>query len=76
MAGVRGDGQCSAVVCRNPETVDAPVFQKLRPVQFAPGMISDGGEVTVTTTEEFLRNDMLEFRAHVERVLTVLPNEA
>lgn len=44
-------------------------------IQFTPGMITDNGEVTVTTTEEFLRNYMQEFHDHIERVLTVLPNE-
>jgi len=44
-------------------------------VQFKPGMITDDGEVTVEKTESFLRNFMTEFHDHVERVLTVLPNE-
>jgi len=44
-------------------------------IQFTPGMIADDGEVTVATTEEFLRNYMQEFHDHIERVLTVLPNE-
>ena len=44
-------------------------------IQFKPGMITDDGEVTVESTEEFLRNYMAEFRAFIERVLTVLPRE-
>ena len=42
-------------------------------IQFTPGMITDDGEVTVESTEAFLRNYMAEFRDYVERVLTVLP---
>ncbi len=43
-------------------------------IQFTPGLIGDGGEVTVESTEGFLRNYMAEFHDHIERVLTVLPN--
>jgi len=45
-------------------------------IQFTPGLISDDGEVTVESTRGFLRNYMAEFHDHIERVLTVLPNEA
>ena len=44
-------------------------------IQFTPGMITDEGEVTVESTEAFLRKYMAEFHAHVARVLTVLPRE-
>lgn len=44
-------------------------------IQFTPGMITDDGEVTVESTEGFLRKYMAEFHAHVSRVLTVLPRE-
>ncbi len=44
-------------------------------ITFTPGMISDEGEVTVERTRDFLRNYMQEFHDHIERVLTVLPNE-
>lgn len=44
-------------------------------IQFKPGMITDAGEVTVDATESFLRNFMQEFHDHIERVLTVLPNQ-
>lgn len=44
-------------------------------IQFTPGLITDAGEVTVGSTEEFLRNYMAEFHAHINRVLTVLPRE-
>lgn len=44
-------------------------------IQFTPGLITDDGEVTVESTETFLRNYMSEFHAHIARVLTVLPRE-
>ena len=44
-------------------------------IQFKPGMITDDGEVTVESTEAFLRNYMAEFHAFIARVLTVLPRE-
>lgn len=45
-------------------------------IQFAPGLVTDAGEVTVTSTEEFLRNYIAEFKTFIERVLQVLPREA
>jgi chromate reductase len=42
-------------------------------IQFTPGLISDDGEVNDETTEEFLRNFMIEFEQFIARVLTVLP---
>ena len=44
-------------------------------IQFTPGMITDEGEVTVESTESFLRNYMTEFNVFIDRVLTVLPQE-
>jgi chromate reductase, NAD(P)H dehydrogenase (quinone) len=44
-------------------------------IQFLPGLITDDGEVTDATTEEFLREFMESFRVFIERVLTVLPRE-
>jgi len=44
-------------------------------VHFTPGLITDDGEVTVESAENFLRNYMVEFHAHITRVLTVLPRE-
>ena len=38
-----------------------------------PDLFGDDGEVRVASTEDFLRNYMVEFREHVARVLTVLP---
>lgn len=42
-------------------------------IQFTPDLISDDGEVSVASTEEFLRNYMNEFGAFIERVLSVYP---
>ena len=44
-------------------------------IQFTPGLITDDGEVTVPSTEEFLRNYMASFDLFISRVLTVLPRE-
>lgn len=45
-------------------------------IQFTPDLISDTGEVSVETTEAFLRNFMSEFRTFIGRVYTVLPRPA
>src|SRR3954467_141768 len=37
-------------------------------IEFTPGLITDDGEVTVDTTQEFLTNYMKEFHAFIERV--------
>jgi chromate reductase, NAD(P)H dehydrogenase (quinone) len=42
-------------------------------IQFKPGLVTEAGEVTDPSTEEFLRTYMREFCGFVERVLTVLP---
>jgi hypothetical protein len=44
-------------------------------IQFSQGLISDAGEVSVQTTEQFLRGYMEEFAAFVARVLSVLPRD-
>lgn len=44
-------------------------------ITFTPGMITDDGEVTVESTEAFLRDYMAEFHSFMSRVLTVLPRE-
>jgi len=44
-------------------------------IQLTPGLINDEGEVTVTSTEQFLRTFMEEFHLFIKRVLTVLPRE-
>ena len=45
-------------------------------IHFTPGLITDKGEVTAPSTEEFLRNYMSAFHAFIGRVLAVLPREA
>jgi chromate reductase len=45
-------------------------------IHFTPGLITDEGEVTVASTEEFLRNYMASFHTFIGRVLTVLPRSA
>ena len=42
-------------------------------IQFTPGLIDQDGNVTDTSTEEFLRAFMTAFHAFVVRVYTVLP---
>ena len=44
-------------------------------IQFTPGLITDDGEVTEESTEQFLRDYMEAFAVFVTRVLTVLPRE-
>jgi chromate reductase len=44
-------------------------------IHMKPGLVTDEGEVTDSSTEEFLRNFMHEYARFVERVLTVLPRE-
>jgi chromate reductase len=45
-------------------------------IQFTPGLISDEGEVTDASTEEFLANDMNEFAGFIGRVYTALPRQS
>ncbi len=45
-------------------------------IQFKPGLITDDGQVTDPSVNEFLRNYMLELHAFIVRVLTVLPRDA
>ena len=42
-------------------------------IEFTPGLINDDGEVTVDTTEEFLRNYITEFQGFIERVYMAIP---
>lgn len=44
-------------------------------LQFTPGLITEGGEVTDKGTEQFLRDFMEAFDVFVSGVLTVLPPE-
>jgi chromate reductase len=43
-------------------------------IQVTPGLITDGGEVTNESTEEFLRKFMHEFARFIAQVLSVLPS--
>lgn len=45
-------------------------------LQFTPGLITDDGEVTEASTEEFLTNYMREFYGFITRVYTALPRDA
>ncbi len=42
-------------------------------IQFTPGLITDDGEVTDTTTRDFLTSYMTEFHGFITRVYTALP---
>jgi chromate reductase len=42
-------------------------------IQFTPGLITEDGQVTNTSTEDFLRKFIVEFEQFMARVLTVLP---
>ena len=44
-------------------------------ISFKPGLFTEQGEVTDSSTESFLRMFMAEFHLFIERVLTVLPAE-
>jgi chromate reductase len=45
-------------------------------IHFTPGLITDNGDVTVESTQEFLRNYMAEFHMFIARVRQVLPKDA
>jgi chromate reductase len=45
-------------------------------IQFKPGLITADGQVTVESTEKFLRKYMEEFHQFIVRVLTVLPRQS
>jgi chromate reductase len=56
---------------------NAPLMNSVEAyIQSEPGLIGDDGEVTVESTETFLREFMREFLGFVERVYTVLPRPA
>ncbi|WP_091178806.1 NADPH-dependent FMN reductase [Paramicrobacterium humi] len=44
-------------------------------IHMTPDLITDDGEVTNESTEAFLRGYMDEFSAHIQRVLTVVPQQ-
>src|SRR5215203_5714082 len=45
-------------------------------IQFTPNLISNSGEVSVGSTQTFLRGYMNEFRDFIRRVLTVYPRSS
>ena len=45
-------------------------------IHFTPDLINDHGDVSVKSTEDFLRNFMEEFNMFIARVLQVLPKDA
>ena len=44
-------------------------------IQFKDGLISEDGQVSVKSTEDFLRTYMEDFHAFISRVLSVLPRD-
>lgn len=56
--------------CNSPQ-MDAPETY----IQMTPGLVLEDGEVTGTSTAQFLTDDVLEFERFIQRVLTVLPRE-
>ena len=45
-------------------------------IQFTPGLVDDGGNVTNADTETFLRNYMTELHAFIGRVYTAIPRKS
>lgn len=45
-------------------------------IQFKPGLVTDDGQVTVPSTEQFLRDFMKAFDTFIDQILTVLPRKA
>ena len=56
--------------CNSPQMTAPEAY-----LQFTPGLITDDGEVTNKSTEQFLRNFMDAFGEFITRVLTVLPRD-
>ena len=53
---------------------NSPLMNSLEAyIQFEPGLITDDGQVTNASTEDFLRNYMTEFHGFIIRVYTALP---
>jgi chromate reductase len=44
-------------------------------IEFTPGLIDDDGKVTNESTQDFLRNYLLEFNGFIERVYMAIPRE-
>jgi chromate reductase, NAD(P)H dehydrogenase (quinone) len=56
--------------CNSPQMTAPEAY-----IQFTPGLITEAGEVTDKSTEQFLRDFVEAFDVFVTRVLTVLPPE-
>ena len=53
---------------------NSPMFNAIEAyIEFTPDLITDDGEVTVASTEEFLRTYMTEFHGYITRVYMALP---
>lgn len=57
--------------CNSPQMTSPEAY-----IEFKPGLFTDDGEVTVESTEQFLRTFMEEFHVFITRVLTVLPRDS
>jgi chromate reductase len=58
-------GFCNAPQMTSPEAY----------IQFAPGLVTEEGDVTVESTREFLRDYMTQFHDFVTRVRSALPKD-
>jgi len=55
---------------------DSPLMNMMEAyIHFTPGLITEDGTVTNSSTAEFLANFMKELDLHIERVLTVVPRK-
>ena len=53
---------------------NSPMFNAIEAyIEFTPNLISDDGEVTVTSTRDFLASYMSEFHGYITRVYTAIP---
>jgi chromate reductase len=59
-------GYCNSPQMNSPEAY----------IQFKPGMITEDGEVTVESTRDFLRGYMQDLHVFIQRVTSVVPQDA
>jgi chromate reductase len=59
-------GYCNSPQMNSPEAY----------IQFTPGLITEDGQVTNSSTEKFLRDFISEFHAFIQRVYLALPRNA
>lgn len=67
----QGDLRAILNYCDAPQLTAPEAF-----IQFKDGLIADDGEVTVPSTEQFLRGFMQQFDAFIDRVATTRPKKA